>query len=207
MAAYKVTRTNQDLCTLGGVHVRRNYIAIAQRTLVAVDVGGFSILEATGNLNPSGVHSFDLPAPTPNYILLHSGIYGPTPTSSEKITVYDRARSVTCIVSMGDLDLLGVEYEFVDNSRVVRFLEENPCLISLLLEALTPLQTYLPGASLFLEVVNDPDALKGDELIVTARRDWTVEEALDALNEFDDAWWLDNIQRAAGKVIITVEHE
>jgi len=131
-------------------------------------------------------------------------------TSSEEIRFDDRqdsARSVTCIASRGDLDVLGVKYRFVDNSRVVRFLEENPYLISLLLEALTPLQMYLPAASLFLEVVNDPDALKGDELIVTARRDWTVEEALDALSTFDDAWWLDNIQRAAGNVTITVEHE
>ncbi len=209
MAAYKVTRTNQEVCTLGGVRVRRNYVAIAQRTLVAVDVGGFPILEATGNLNPSGVQSFDLPAPTPSYILLHSEIYGVTLTSSEEIRFDDRqdsARSVTCIASRGDLDVLGVKYRFVDYSKVVRFLEENPYLVSLLLEALTPLQTYLPGASLFLEVVIDPDALKGDEFIVTARRDWKVEEALEALDKFNDAWWLDNIQRADGKLTITVEH-
>ena len=210
MAAYKVTITNQDLCALGGVHVRRNYVAIAKRTLAAVDVSGISVLEATGNLDLSGIRSFDLPAPIPNYILLHSEIYSVTSTSSEEIRFDDpgySAGSVTCIVLRGDLDLLGVEYRFVDCSRVVRFLEENPYLVSWLLEALTPLQTYLPGASLFLGVVNDPDALKGDELIVTARRDWTVEEALDALNTFDDAWWLDNIQCAADKVTFTVEHE
>lgn len=187
MSDHEVTKANQDLSTSGDVHVRLYRVPIAQHTLATVDVGSFPILEATGNLILSGVLSLDLPAgfDDPQY----------------------SAGSVTCITSRGDLDLLGVEYQFVDYSRVARFLEENPYLVSLLLEALTPLQTYLPGASLSLEVVIDPDARKGDEFVVTARRDWKVEEALEALDKFNDAWWLDNIQRAADKVTFTVERK
>lgn len=209
MAIYKVTLTSQALCALKGGHVQRDRSAIAQCTHAAVHAGGV-LVKVTGDLSPSGMHCFDPPTLIPTHIPLLSENYGPTSISGEEITLDDpqySAGSVTCVASQADLHLLGVEYQFVDYSRVVRLLEENPYLISLLLEALIPLQAYLPGASLFLEVVNDPDALKGDELIVTARRDWTVEEALDALDKFDDAWWLDNIQRAAGNVTITVEHE
>lgn len=209
MANYRVTRTNQELYTLGGTHVRRDYSEIAQRTHVAIQAGGV-LVTMTGVLSLSGIHFSEPTTRVAAHFPLLLENYGPTPISGEEIPSNDpqySAGSVTCIASQADFDLLGVKYQFVDYSKVVRFLEENPYLISLLLEALIPLQAYLPGASLFLGVVNDPDALKGDELIVTARRDWTVEEALDALKTFDDAWWLDNIQRAADRVTITVEHE
>lgn len=207
MDTYSVTGTNQMLYLHGGAHVRRDRSEIAQGTHVAVHAGGL-LVEVTGNVLLSG-YTFDPSALPQTHNVLHSKNYGRTSISVEEIACDDpdySVGSVTCIASQADFDLLGVKYQFVDSSRVFRFLEENPYLISLLLEALTPLQTHLPGASLFLEVVNDPDALKGDELIVTARRDWSVEEALDALSKFNDAWWLDSIQRAVDKVTITVEH-
>lgn len=94
--------------------------------------------------------------------------------------------------------------EFTGSKEVNVFLGNNTHLYELLLDAAVPIYTHFPGALLSLEVINDPNACKGDELIVTVKRDWTVGEALKAMDEFDEAWWLDNIDHAGGKMIITV---
>ncbi|MBI3697210.1 MAG: hypothetical protein HY238_20540 [Acidobacteria bacterium] len=95
-------------------------------------------------------------------------------------------------------------YRLRDRAEVLRFLRENPFLISLVREAYNPIQKHFAGAQVFLEVSPDAEA-EHEELLISIETDLDVGKARANLKRFDHDWWLHALDRAQGKVCIDVE--
>jgi hypothetical protein len=96
-------------------------------------------------------------------------------------------------------------YEFKDG-RVERFIEENPALGNLLLEAYKIIPAHFgPDVGMALEMVADPEALGDRQLFVLIRTELPRPHARMRLAELDEAWWLDALPAAEGKMEIALE--
>ena len=98
----------------------------------------------------------------------------------------------------------------VDGANVERLLRSSPDLVPLINEAADQLARYFPGAGIRLSHMFDPEG-EGEELILGALpyqevdTDPDVDEAMEALDRFDQDWWLQNVRRANGLLIVTLE--
>jgi len=108
-------------------------------------------------------------------------------------------------VPISQLKSLQARYAFRDSREVVIFLKENPALLSLLFEIHGKLREYLSFSQIFLYVFRDPDSDNDRQLVVSILPDIDPLMADMQLQRFDEEWWLDNLDRAGGKVCITLE--
>lgn len=98
----------------------------------------------------------------------------------------------------------------VDEENVYRLLRSAPDLVPLINEAAEQLSRYFPDAGLRLSHMFDPEG-EGEELIlgalpyqgVATKQD--VDEAMAALDRFDQDWWFANGRRANGLLLVTLE--
>jgi hypothetical protein len=97
-----------------------------------------------------------------------------------------------------------------DNSsspKVAPFIERNPALIDVLLDARDTLQRIFPGSSYTLSVKRDPDI--DDEqavLSVGVKRDsGAPRDSVRRLLLLQDEWGLDGDRRAEGKLAVVLE--
>lgn len=102
---------------------------------------------------------------------------------------------------------LGKHYIFRDSQEVASFLAENPSLFPLLAAAYSEIRKYFPREKLFLEMVSDPEGRDRKELVLYIHTNFSAEDALYKLGQFDDDWWLDASTEAMGKLCIHVEFE
>jgi hypothetical protein len=124
----------------------------------------------------------------------------------EPIQIWQQAGTSTVYIPRIEIRLLERLYIFREPKEVSRFLEDNPFLILLLLEAYGQIERYFgPYPQVFLEVVTDPEAPDDRELFALIYTGLTPDEALDGLDRFDRNWWLDASQTAQGKLCIDVE--
>ncbi len=103
-----------------------------------------------------------------------------------------------------DLRRLQELYPFVDGDEVARFLDGSPFLAPLLLDAEQAAHRHFPKANLRLEVTTDPEAPEATHLVLSIASAGSVNRALTRLRRFDDEWWIDQIHRARGKLVITL---
>jgi transcriptional regulator with XRE-family HTH domain len=99
----------------------------------------------------------------------------------------------------------------VDAEDVTRLLHAEPDLVPLINEAAGQLSRYLPDARLRLRHMFEPEG-EEEELILAALADYgvdidpkKVDEAMGALDRFDQDWWFANGRRANGLLIVTIE--
>jgi transcriptional regulator with XRE-family HTH domain len=90
----------------------------------------------------------------------------------------------------------------VDEDDVGRMLQAEPDLAPLINEAAEQLLVFIPDARLSLKHLVDPDWDEGEELLLSVSTDLEVDEALEALNRFDQEWWFANGRRARGLLIV-----
>jgi hypothetical protein len=98
----------------------------------------------------------------------------------------------------------------VDEENVRRLFHAAPDLVPLINEAAEQLSRYFPDADLRLSHMFDPEG-EGEELIlgalpyqgVATKQD--VDEAMAALDRFDQDWWFANGRRANGLLLVTLE--
>jgi hypothetical protein len=105
------------------------------------------------------------------------------------------------------LQLLKLFYSFRKPWEVQRFLENNKFLILILLEAYFEIRKYFANTQVFLEVDTDPEVKNDQQLVAFIATDYSPDEALRALKQFDEDWWLDTLDRAQRKLCISVEFE
>lgn len=81
-------------------------------------------------------------------------------------------------------------YTFREPETVVQYLEENPYLVPLLLEAPAHIHTVFPGAPLYLEVLTDPE--EGYTILWASYgvREYEAEEIINKEEQFDYNWSL-----------------
>jgi hypothetical protein len=89
-------------------------------------------------------------------------------------------------------------YSLQQSSSVGSFLQEHQELISLLNEAYRELKKYFLSEDLKLESISDPEIAGEQQLFVYISTSLSVTDALHKLDEFDEKWWLDRIDRANG---------
>jgi hypothetical protein len=107
-----------------------------------------------------------------------------------------------------DLQSLSQLYSFRRPAEVSQFLEAYPFLDLLLLEAHDKITEYFGlEPDVILEVVTDLEAIDDRELFAFIRTTLPPDEVLSTLDRFDKEWWLDEADRAEGKLCIHVELE
>ncbi len=110
-------------------------------------------------------------------------------------------------ISPGDLERLEQVYSFRDRAATVEFLEANPFLVPLLLEARGKIEEYFPGAPVSLEFGCDPESTEEDCWIMAyIATKLNIDDAFAARERFGDEWWRgDAIDRAQMKLNIDIE--
>jgi hypothetical protein len=93
-------------------------------------------------------------------------------------------------------------YDFIDKEDVTEFLKQNPVIQDLLVEALEPINLFFPKSDLYLQVLHDIEIMGFNKLLLSIVSSFEFEEAMDQLDNFDTAWWAENIHRAKSKFTI-----
>jgi hypothetical protein len=105
-----------------------------------------------------------------------------------------------------ELAQLQQSYTFRDSAAVLRFLEENPFLVPVLLEAPAWIAGYFAAPKLYLAILADPETGDENQLVLSIVINVPPDQALDQLQQFDEGWWLDVVSRTSGKLCIDVEY-
>jgi hypothetical protein len=93
-----------------------------------------------------------------------------------------------------------------DSARVREFISRNAGLAGLLLEAYRQIEVYFgTNPPVALEVVSDPEAEDFEELFAYIITSLEPGEALARLEELDESWFLDQLDRAGGKFNLNLE--
>ena len=86
------------------------------------------------------------------------------------------------------------------------FIRRNPSLAALLIEAIAPLYEFFgPAPHVSVRVVPDPEVENYDQLLAYVRVALPAEEARRRLHQLDEVWFLDQLDRAAGKFNFNLE--
>ncbi|MFL5800988.1 MAG: hypothetical protein ACJ8CR_04525 [Roseiflexaceae bacterium] len=97
-------------------------------------------------------------------------------------------------------------YTFREDPQIAAFLNENMFLIPLLHEAYLYISKYFPDSPLALEVVRDPEGNTCALLVVAIATSLEPDEAIMRLDRFDKSWWFGAVDRAQGKLTISLEY-
>ena len=88
------------------------------------------------------------------------------------------------------------------------FISNHPPIEALLPEINHAISVYFQGfSSVTLNLSLNPETQTPEYLILTIMTDLDVDEAVQRLDKFDEIWWLDNLQRANGLIMVDVGFE
>jgi hypothetical protein len=105
------------------------------------------------------------------------------------------------------IDALGERYEVRDEPVVMRYLWENPFLVSLLWGAREQIDEHFGlDAGGAVRVITDPEAESDQRLFLSVQTELPPEEALARLDELDRGWWLRVLPSSRGKMTIDIEY-
>lgn len=90
-----------------------------------------------------------------------------------------------------ELEHLEQFYIIEDKERVFAFIEQNPALINLLLEAPAQIKRFFPNDPIILRLRPDYDVPGKDELWIYIQNDEDDYEGVDKLRELSEQWWID----------------
>lgn len=104
---------------------------------------------------------------------------------------------------------LAIEGLFAVRNRqeVSTFLRESPFLIMLILEARIQIAKYFPESELHLETISDPEGLEPSKLFLYISTNESPRDARPKLKSLDKEWWLAALDRAQGKLCISLEYQ
>ena len=105
-----------------------------------------------------------------------------------------------------DLRKLEQHYLFRNRSEVMDFAVNNSFLLQPIHEAWGQIRNYFgESVQAVLEVVADPEFFEDQELVIFIRTDLSPDEALEKLEQIDNAWLLDVPADVRKKLCVTVE--
>jgi len=148
------------------------------------------------------------------------GSWGIMPSSYQalqdlaKITSIWIEKSISAtFISEAQLQLLQEYYVSRNDAEVKHFLREHPFLTQLLLDAYSKIEAHFPDPQVFLEIATDYGAFdhisgvmnSDKELVASISTHLPPEDAIEALNEFYDDWWLKALEDAKGKISFGLE--
>lgn len=103
--------------------------------------------------------------------------------------------------------LLEEKYSIRTPVEVENFIQSHMFLFPLLIDARPNIDTAFPGATVYLEIQKDPESSHNELLLAAIVVGLSPQEAFDQLEQFDESWWLENVDRSKGKLCINVEFE
>jgi hypothetical protein len=133
------------------------------------------------------------PQPEENPWLAIAGSLVDDPFFDDYIAEIDRDRQ--------EIDSLGQSingYILLEPSSAIDFIQEHQELVALLNESYKEIRKYFPTENLKLELVSDREIAEDQQLFVYVCTSMSVTDALQKLDEFDQRWWLERIDRANG---------
>lgn len=117
--------------------------------------------------------------------------------------------SATPGVSIDRTEIEQIEklYTLRERSDVLKFLDNHPFLVPILLQAPDKIRDYFPDNSLILDMAIDPESSSPDDdkLVLLIATDIDADESVDRLWELDNAWWLNAARRSQHKMFIDWE--
>lgn len=106
------------------------------------------------------------------------------------------------------LEILQCIYLFRgERAYILHFLEKNPFLVPLLVEAYFNILEFFPHSLVYLMITTNVEDPEPDRLVVSIATSLEPGKAIDALNAFDKKWWLKSLKRAQGKLCILLEFQ
>lgn len=100
------------------------------------------------------------------------------------------------------------QLEVRDADDVIRVLGREMGLADLIADAADQLPRFFPDASGTLQVVYDPEYEDDGELFIGIKSSLPRPEAFRVMHdEFDERWWLENLARADGHLVINLAHD
>ncbi|MDF0552111.1 hypothetical protein [Kamptonema sp. UHCC 0994] len=112
-------------------------------------------------------------------------------------------------VSIDQTEIEQIEklYTLRERSEVLKFLDNHPFLVPVLLEAPENIRDYFPDNSLILDMAIDPESSSPDDdkLVLLIATDIDADESVERLWELDNAWWLNAARRSEHKMFIDLE--
>lgn len=97
-------------------------------------------------------------------------------------------------------------YKVRDQSKVGQFLEAHSFLIPALKVLHSKVRYYFGGqTTTMLEVIVDPEAMDDTQLFAFIQTHLLPDEAHDRLEQLDEQWWLDEMDKTRGKLSIHLE--
>jgi len=103
------------------------------------------------------------------------------------------------------IDSLETCFIFRERDAVVSFIEKNRFLLVLLGDIFRNAGKYISISEAFLYIITDPESGGFAQLVVSILSDMDPLQTNECMEQFEDEWWLDNIERAYGKLIVTLE--
>ncbi len=91
-----------------------------------------------------------------------------------------------------------------EDEAILSFVQHNPEIAFILMEAYYQVRLVFGEAKLGFEVASDPEAAYPDQLIMQVYTSLPVKEAIDKLHEIDQNWGLYASKRSQGRFIIDV---
>ena len=110
------------------------------------------------------------------------------------------------VAPLTDREQLTHWYTLDTAGEAATFLDAHPGLTPLLLEAYPVLVQHFPQGELSLRVTHDPEGWDWSELVASINPGCEPTEAVTRLEQFDQAWWLGQLDRAQGLLVITVDY-
>lgn len=105
------------------------------------------------------------------------------------------------------MDRLREQYEFRDSAAIETYIEQNPSLFNLLMNARDKIREHFGSdAHVVLEAVKGLEADNDKRLFVFVQTESSSDEALDRLDELYEKWWIDALSTARPKLSIDVEY-
>ncbi len=100
---------------------------------------------------------------------------------------------------------LRLEYIYHGIWDISGFLNKHLFLISILNEAYMHIKIYFPKSKVHLKISRDHDSTElYEELVAIIETDLSIKDTMKQLDEFDENWWDDNIDRAQDLLVIMV---
>lgn len=125
--------------------------------------------------------------------------------STERIMLV-RVGSADSTSTMALMNELKRQYVIPDDRTVVAFINSHVHIRNVLLSAASQLQRVFGALQKpLLEVFHFGEENTDAVLVVSMPVHLTPEEALRKLDEFDECWWLNNVQQTRGDVTIDVK--
>lgn len=99
----------------------------------------------------------------------------------------------------------GLNQYTVREPSVAEFLAQRPALEAYLVETYSQLRNYFPEETFALDMVYDPNDPTDEAVFVYIETTQPMDDAMDVLEAFRQAWWLDHLRPFAGQIGIDLD--